>query len=907
MGNRSSWAAAVHGIVRSLPVVIVAVALAACGGGGDSGGATTASNVTPVQAPATALSISTFSPASGPIGSSITVTGSGFSGVQSARLGSLAAEFTVASDTQLRLVVPANAQSGRIELAGGGRSVLSAGDFTVGWIPEVASLAPSSVLPNGRVALSGSNLDRVAQVRVNATVFPIASQSPTALAVDVPSNATSGTLTLVDTEGAVRPQSQQLTVVAPMTLGSFSPSAIVAGQTLTLNGTNLDRAVSVSFAGGAAATIATRSGSTRVTVTVPDAAQSGAVQVQGNAADVVTSASALTVYPAIRVDAAAVYRVPAAGTRVDIAGSGLTEVTAVTVGGVTASLVGRSATQLSFTVPAGLACGAISLQSASQPAAAAGSVVVGNGCTATLAGIDFGQVYSQAPTEARQRIVPGKETWVRAYVLSDQSGLVAPTVRLTGYRGPVILGTLAMNGPATLPLASGGRVTDAVRYDEGQSFNAELPAAWVTSGLSVRVEVDPEQRLGPTTAQDATPNVGSPTRLEIVLVPVVSGNFTPVVPSASAVLDELTRRFPIPRDRIAITTRAPYTLTSVTDGLDTQTDWSSALSELRQLRDRENPNNAYRYYFGFVRRSGGSVAGIGYVPGRTALGWDSTSGWSRTMSHELGHNFGRPHAPCGSVSNADTNYPYAGGALGPTPLVDSVPAALDVISPANQTDIMGYCSGTWFSDYNYRLMQSHLESQPQTTTASAQSATAASEMLLVAGSIGLDGVSLRPVQALRGAPAYATGEYTLRLVTRDGRTIDQPFDADLVDHAMPPERHFAVTLLNPGPLERIEVRRGGTLVPTAGAMASAQRTRAPRAEPVTVDWEETAGRVSVRWNAAAAGYASVTHVVNEERTVLALHREGGALVVDTASLPAGGVFEFSFSDGLNARLVTVQR
>ncbi len=890
------------------PVIAGVAMLAACGGGGDGGG-TSASSVAPPAPPVAAsmLAIAGFVPGVGGAGTTISVTGAGFTGLQSARIGSVAAPFTVASDTQLALIVPPGAQTGRIEVTAAGRTVLSTSDFTVPGVPQVTSLSPTSVLPGGRVTMSGSNLDRVGQVRVNSTVLPIASQTASALVVDVPQGAASGTITLIDSDGTSRPQSQQLTVVAPMTFASFDPTSVVAGQALTVNGTNLDRATAVVFAGGTSAPIATRNGSTRITVTVPDTAQSGVVQLVGNAADQLTSSVPLTVVPAIRVDSSAVYRVAAAGADVTVAGSGLTEVAAVTVRGIAATIVSRAATQLVFTMPAGVACGAVSLLSNSQPAVAGGSVMVGSGCAAALAGIEFAQVLSQAPTEERQRLVPGKETWVRAYVVSNQAGLPSPTVRVTGYRGALILGTLPMSGPATLPATSGSALTDAIRYSEAQSFNAELPASWVASGLSVRVEVDPEQQIGPSTAQDATPGVGTSTRLEIVLVPVVSGAFVPTVPSAGAVLDELTRRFPIPRDRIVVTTRAPYTLASVTDGLDTSTEWSSALSELRQLRDSENPGNAYRYYFGFVRRSGGSTAGIGYVPGRTALGWDSSSGWPRTMSHEIGHNFGRLHAPCGSVTSADANYPYAGGALGATPLIDSVPAPLDVISPVNQTDIMGYCSGSWFSDYNYRLMQSHLESLPQASVALSQSASDQADLLQVAGSIGLAGVRLSPVRALRGGTEFAAGEYTLRLVTQDGRTLDHPFDADLVDHAEPPERHFTLAVLDPGPLERIEVRRGDELLPLSGAFARTQRTPAASREAPSVDWKESNGRVNVRWNASSAAYASVTYVLNGERTVLALHRQGGALEVETTGLPAGGSFEFSLSDGLNAQRLTAPR
>jgi hypothetical protein len=180
-------------------------------------------------------------------------------------------------------------------------------------------------------------------------------------------------------------------------------------------------------------------------------------------------------------------------------------------------------------------------------------------------------------------------------------------------------------------------------------------------------------------------------------------------------------------------------------------------------------------------------------------------------------------------------------------------------------------------------------------------------MLQVSGSIGAGGVSLRPVHALRGRPMTTSGEYTLRLVTRDGRTIEHRFDAEVVDHAEPPEGHFAVTVPNPGPLARIEVRRAGVSLPVAASnAASAQRARSASSDAMTVDWSEDSGQLSVRWSAAAR-FASITHVVDGQRTVLALHREGGSLVADTTALPAGGTFEFSLSDGLNAQLVTVQR
>lgn len=897
-----------RGVARAA-LLTAAVMLAACGGGSDAPPPAVS------LAPATStMTLASFAPASGATGVVVTVTGSGFTGLQGARIGGVSASFSVVTDAQLQLTVPVGAASGRIELSASGRSVVSATDFNVTSVPLVASVTPTSVLSGGRVTLGGTGLDRVREVRLNAVPLPIVTQSATAIVVDVVAGANSGVINVIDVDGASRPVAQQLTVYAPMTLASFAPTSIVTGNALTINGANLDRATSVLFANGTTAPVATRSGTTRITVNVPDAAGSGPIRVQGNANDEAIAAAALTVIPAIRVDPNAIYSVAAAGSPVTVPGAGLTEVSAVMVGSTAATIVSRNATQLVFTMPSGVACGALLLQSVSQPGVAAGTVVVGSGCAATLAGIEFAQAFAQPSTDPRQRLVPGKETWVRVLLLASQSGVSSPTVRLTGYRGVAILGTLDMTGPTAVPTGSGPTVPDSVRYDERQSYNVELPAAWVASGLSVRVEVDPEQRLGPAIIADAAPRVGNPTRLNIVLVPVVSGGFTPTLPSTAAVVNELERRFPLARSAITVTTRAPYTLSSVTDGLDTQTEWSSALSELGQLRAQENPTNAYRYYYGFVRRSGGSVAGIGYVPGRTALGWDSANGWSRTMSHELGHNFSRPHAPCGSVANPDSNYPYAGGLLGPTALVDAIPLALDVIAPGNSADIMGYCNGVWFSDYNYAVMQSHLEAQPQSAMAlasalSSSDATKQAEvgMLLISGSIGLDGASFNPVQALRGTPMASIGAYTLRIITRDGRTIEQAFDAELVDHAMPPERHFAITVIDPGPVAQLEVLRAGAAIALRGSgLATAQRAATGQRAPLTVAWNEREGVLRVRWDANAAPYLTVTHV-GEERTVLAINRRNGTAEFPTAHLPARGSFEFGLSDGVNAEIVRVNR
>ncbi len=800
---------------------------------------------------------------------------------------------------------------------GGGNSVAAA----PAPLPEVTGVSPNSVAPPARITATGTNLDLVTQVRLGNTPLAIASQSAGSLALDVPTNASTGFLVLVS-GGVARQSAAQVTVIGSMVVASFSPASIARGATLTITGSNLDRATSVEFGGGASSLVSTHTGTTAITVVVPSTATSGAVTVVGGAGERVTSATSLTVAVPITVDANATYRA-AAGASVTIPGSGLLAVTALTVGTSAGTITSQTDTQIVFTPPPGVNCGSITLFAPSQPSVPAGSLVVGSGCTARSAGIEFAQVLSQAANDPYERIVPGKELMVRAYVVSETSGNAAPTVQLTGFSGNTVLGTLTMTGPASMPvLALGAALPDSLRYDETQSYNASLPAAWIAAGLSVRIAIDPEQRYGSTITASATPSVGTPTNIDLVLVPLVSGPNVPTMPDPALVLDELTRRMPAARGRISVAVRAPYTLSSATDGVDTE--WNAVLSELEQLRRNEAPS---KQYYGMVKPMvSAGTAGIGYVnsvgastPSLSALGWDaSRTSWRRTMTHEMGHNYSRPHAPCGNPANPDPNYPYAGGVLSATPLFESL--LDDIQSPANQTDVMGYCSGNWFSDYNWREVQRFLEARPQPALLVAQSTgvqvttpepVAPGELLQVAGRIDATGVRFEPVQRTRGvAVAAMSGGYRLRVRTTAGATFEVPFDAVEVDHAQPPEQHFFVTLPSPGLVAQIEVVRAGAVLPlradnvvkTQGAQAGA----GARATP-SIAWHEAGTRLILTWDTSATRFVNVTHVLNGVRTAVALNLAGGAADLDVSALPRGGEFEFSLSSGLDAHLIVAPR
>lgn len=903
------------------------VLLVACGGG------ESASNLVPEvgqpapalpAAPATAPTITSFSPTSVAAGGEVAIIGTNLDRVSSVRLGGVAAPgFTVRSATRIDVVVPSGALSGAIEVSGPNGAAQSGVPLTILQVVTVSRVEPTSVVAGGQLTLSGTQIDRIQRVSLGGvTLPPVGVATATSLRVTVPMGAPSGSLTVVDVNNVAQVLPQAITVLTPVSIAGFSPMAALVGGQVVVSGQGLDRVGAVLFSGTSTAANITARSTSALTVTVPVGAATGPITLQFGVGESLRSTASFSVIPRIEVDSAAVYTVSAAGDPVTLTGRGLDEVSGVLVGGSPATISGRSATQIVFPAPAGAACAAITLTSASQPNVAAGNLVVGSGCVnpVQISGIEFAQVQSQAANANYQRLNPGQETWVRAYVNAPTAGRPAPSVRLRGFNGTTTLGTLDMTGPTTLPqLPTGQTPSDSQRYSLTQTFRVQLPAAWVDPGLRVRVEVDPSNAVGAQTSQEATPVVGSATRLTVVIVPLVSGSNQPALPSQAQVLNELARTLPLARNEITVNFRAPYTLTSVTDGVDTSAEWSDTLSELEALRRREAPN---ALYYGLVRPMvSGGIAGIGYVnsqtsfsPSLSSLGWDSSrTSWGRTMVHELGHNFSRRHTDCGNTASADAAYPYAGGVMPPVPLFDS--NTRTIVAPgagSTRADVMGYCGGSWFSDYNYSFVQSFLEAQRGAGNIGLfEVAAAETPLLVISGTIEGSNARIDKVLPSRGrVPAPAETTHQVEVTTTDGRTIRVGVVATEVDHADPPAQHFTGVLPDPGRVARIAVLSGGRKI--GERVAAMPKARAASASPRdTTPWANRSvnGASTVfTWNAALYPLATIEHVLpNGQRSVLALQAQGGQAQLGTAHLPAGGLFEIGLSDGLNVQTLTLPR
>ncbi|NUQ63491.1 MAG: IPT/TIG domain-containing protein [Pirellulales bacterium] len=104
------------------------------------GTAASASDFTVLVAP----EISSLTPASGPVGTEVTLSGANFRAVAEVRFNGIAAAFTVDSPTQLRAIVPPGATTGRIVVSNAAGSGASAANFKVTIPPRVVSIPANS-------------------------------------------------------------------------------------------------------------------------------------------------------------------------------------------------------------------------------------------------------------------------------------------------------------------------------------------------------------------------------------------------------------------------------------------------------------------------------------------------------------------------------------------------------------------------------------------------------------------------------------------------------------------------------------------------------------------------------------------------------------------------------------------
>jgi uncharacterized repeat protein (TIGR03803 family) len=289
-------------------------------------------------------------PTSGKVGTSVGIFGQGFTGATAVSFGGVpAVTFSVVSDTYLTATVPVGALTGTVTVTTLGGPLASNQQFNV--IPTISHLAPGSGPVGSTISIIGTGLTQTSAVTfggVAATSFHVVSDSK--VTGVVPTGAKTGKV-VVTTAGG-KATSMQTFKVTP-TITGFTPPSGLIGASVTITGTGLTQTTAVTF-GGIAATFSVNSDS-QVTATVPAGALSGPIGIT-TPGGTATSSGTFDVTPTI------ISFTPThgpVGTPVMITGNSLTQATAVTFNGTSATFTVNSDTQVMATVPAGATTGKI--------------------------------------------------------------------------------------------------------------------------------------------------------------------------------------------------------------------------------------------------------------------------------------------------------------------------------------------------------------------------------------------------------------------------------------------------------------------------------------------------------------------------------------------------------------------
>ena len=312
---------------------------------------------------------------------------------------------------------------------------------------------------------------------------------------------------------------------------------------------------------------------------------------------------------------------------------------------------------------------------------------------------------------------------------------------------------------------------------ERSAIRGTIPGAWLQRGTEVHV-----------TVHSASPNVAVPAEafvvepivaevpvLEVTVVPLIVGDEFP--DPSPAIYDSWLEaaRYHFAIDAVDLVIHAPLDL-----GLGDTCTVASKFPALQELWYYRTAQDSERFFVGVLPCP---VGGVALTPGyvmATSPGLAATE----TFLHELGHNLSLGHAPCGGAPGADPSFPYQGGVLG----LPGFDAATETWIPATAFDGMGYCVGSWLSDYHYARSARYRMFQERPPVLEALAAEPWPISLVIQGEVRPDGTVFvthavrmwAPTQRHTSAPSDTGDAVVIEVVGRDGEVLARS-EAHLVE------------------------------------------------------------------------------------------------------------------------------
>jgi hypothetical protein len=441
----------------------------------------------------------------------------------------------------------------------------------------------------------------------------------------------------------------------------------------------------------------------------------------------------------------------------------------------------------------GLSAGTATITASDGDVAGTVSLVV----VATLPNVTIDYAYLTQVIQRASGTVPllagGNPVLVRVFGRWDRpfpTGAARPRVRVELFRD------------TTRIAVDESYVTGLVSTSTQAIHEVVMPASVVQPGLRVRVTFNPDSLPTEQTLSDNVfPAPGATRALDVRVMQPFKLHFLPLIMAPFLNGDITTRNLP---DVLTTVKQVlPVGAIDASIGGETTTQWrggsdivalSFVLDQLDLIRLLEGSKS---YYVGVAGISQG-FSGVGYLgmdphdfgPGSHVV---VIRGPNAPLAHELGHNMGRKHTPCGNPLDPDLTYPYAGGSDGESGedlYTWSLNGTFPTEKPGATTfDLMSYCAPRWISDFTYETLLRWRTIEDSASFALRDQAT--KECLIVWGAVDGESIRLEPsfVASARPALPRRSGAYTVSGSTALGASIfSLSFDPAPVDHSE--ESHF---------------------------------------------------------------------------------------------------------------------
>jgi hypothetical protein len=228
--------------------------------------------------------IASLTPRTGPVGTSVTITGTHFGTLQGTSIVTFSGVLgtpTTWSDTSITLPVPPGAPSGPVTVTIPGFTSNGVNFTVIAPPPSITSLNPTSGLVSNSVTITGTNFlspQGAPGVSFNGIASAALSWTSTSITTFVPNGATTGPV--VVTVSGVASNGVNFTVIPPPAITGVSPTSALVGAPVTIMGSNFGTtqgSSKVSFNGTTA--VSTSWSDTSIQVPVPSGAASGNVVV----------------------------------------------------------------------------------------------------------------------------------------------------------------------------------------------------------------------------------------------------------------------------------------------------------------------------------------------------------------------------------------------------------------------------------------------------------------------------------------------------------------------------------------------------------------------------------------------------------------------------------------------------